>query len=1003
MKRIKYINAGAGSGKTYYLTDTFAEHVKNGDCTPSEVIMATFSEKAAADIKRNARTRFLERGLQAEAAQLDTASIGTVHSIAYKYIKKYWYLLGISARCEVMTDDNKEGYISSTLENATSVHDIEAFQNFAKTLDLKAPKSTRYDYDFWKKAATDIISKADSMGISCLDESHDKSLELIDQVCKSHEHFTIIRDCADRIFEIAKRWGKDFAQYKTDNSLIDYNDMEILFLKMLKEQGFEDARKDISESVKYVFVDEFQDSNPKQLEIFDLLSDLVVRSYWVGDPKQAIYGFRACDTDLVQALADKIKSYANERIEGFMTDRLKVSRRSLKPLVEFSNKVFEKIFPEMDPDDVSLTPYRKENLPDGIPNLQHWDGPLQPGKTNKNGEPGTPTLPNKGETITALASEIRKIIDGESAIKEIFDKDDSKLRAVRPSDIAILCRTNTDVYSIAGELKKYGIPVSLQSVADASKMEVRFVILMLNDILGKEKLLTAELAKVCCDQSLSDIINKDYADIEKITAFLDSFRVELSHRSVSSMVRGIIIRMGLLDDCARWGDYDNRRNNLMALINNAKDYENSCLTLGRSATVEGFIAEIEDGNIVVNGYSEGVNIVTYHGSKGLQWPLVFMFSLTNDLLTDKQIYKSYLWDVRHIRKATPSADNLYTGYYLTYVPKLTNQYTAGLPKDMESAIGNITGIGDYDNYRESVIREGRRLLYVAVTRARDIFVEIGQHKENIQLTEALKDLYEDKHWKSRTEKDWQNGTYHEIWGPSTPPFYYREMMIAPTPEDHTAKTYLYKPKVEPDMTETAKKISPSSLTDETLVDKVRVESISNDGEFRQIIISSAKGEDDKVGSCIHDIFAAYNPDKSRDQMIALSERLIERHYLKNVLKDPDKVIESADSLYAFLEKKFGRAVRIEHEFPFCEMIEGQTIVGSMDLVWFISEKECVLVDFKNLPGATRQALKSEDKRFLGHYAPQLNAYRRALERAGFIVQETIIYLAMQAEVIKLIY
>ena len=82
MKNIKYINAGAGSGKTYFLTETFAQHVKNGDCTPSEVIMTTFSEKAAADIKRNARIRFLENGLDDAAAQLDTANIGTVHSIA---------------------------------------------------------------------------------------------------------------------------------------------------------------------------------------------------------------------------------------------------------------------------------------------------------------------------------------------------------------------------------------------------------------------------------------------------------------------------------------------------------------------------------------------------------------------------------------------------------------------------------------------------------------------------------------------------------------------------------------------------------------------------------------------------------------------------------------------------------------------------------------------------------------------------------------------------------
>ena len=142
MKNIKYINAGAGSGKTYFLTETFAQHVKNGDCTPSEVIMTTFSEKAAADIKRNARIRFLENGLDDAAAQLDTANIGTVHSIALSYIRKYWYLLGISAKCEVMTDENKEAYISSTLGNVTDIDDIKAFHSYAVKVDLKPAMSS---------------------------------------------------------------------------------------------------------------------------------------------------------------------------------------------------------------------------------------------------------------------------------------------------------------------------------------------------------------------------------------------------------------------------------------------------------------------------------------------------------------------------------------------------------------------------------------------------------------------------------------------------------------------------------------------------------------------------------------------------------------------------------------------------------------------------------------------------------------------------------------------
>lgn len=75
--------------------------------------------------------------------------------------------------------------------------------------------------------------------------------------------------------------------------------------------------------------------------------------------------------------------------------------------------------------------------------------------------------------------------------------------------------------------------------------------------------------------------------------------------------------------------------------------------------------------------------------------------------------------------------------------------------------------------------------------------------------------------------------------------------------------------------------------------------------------------------------------------------------------------------------------------------------SSIDLVWFTSETECVLVDFKNLPHADRDVLNPESKRFLGHYAPQQRAYRDALTRGGLTVNASLIYLSMQGKVIAL--
>ena len=1020
MKNIKYLNAGAGSGKTFFLTQTFANHViehskdSSKGCTPAQVIMTTFSEKAAADIKRNARTRFLENGLINEATELDAANIGTVHAVAYKYIKKYWYLLGISAKCEVMNDDNKEAYIALTLGGATSAEDIAAFRFYAESVDLKQMISSKIDYDFWKKAVSGIISKADSMGIADLPESHRKSLELIDATCKANPAYDIIRDCADRIFKIAIRWRAGFEQYKKDNSIIEYNDMENYFLSMLKDQKYKVVQDEIRESIKYVFVDEFQDSNPKQLEIFDRLSDLVKKSYWVGDPKQAIYGFRACDTSLVQALTDNIRNRVESGEPGFETGTLDVSRRSLKPLVDFTNDVFVKVFPELKVEDIKLNPtHRKEMLPGNIKNVQHWVAPMKPGIIKKDGTPGASAAANKEETITALASQIRRILDGQSDIKQVFDKElkdaagNPLLRDIKASDIAVLCRTNSDIEKIAAEFTRYRIPVVVNGKADKNKLEIRLVLLMLNYMLGDAKLLTAELAKLLCGLTLGDILGKDYDDIEKLTAFLKQYREEFSDKGVASVVRGLVIRMNLLDKCARWGNADSRRDNLMALIKNARDYEANCLTLGVSATVDGFISQIESGEIKVEGYaSEGVNILTYHGSKGLQWPMVIMFSLSDDKLSDKQVEKSFLWDVRAVRKGTPTAANLYPGYYITYVPRLTNHSNSRLPDEIRNGINGLAGIGNYQDYKDVQIKEGRRLLYVGVTRARDILVEVGQHdgrqKGCEMLTNVLSGIYPGICWEAKIDKNWADGTLQEIWGPGTPKFYYKEIEAEDAPEALSEPTYSFL-KTEPKSTVTeAKRVSPSALSDDGLVKKTKPVCLNDDDHpFPQLITKAATANDDEVGTCIHNIFAAFNPDSPRTEMVQMAADTIGRHGLKAVLTSPDAIISSIETLCEFLAKTYGKAVRIEHEFPFRELRDGQMTIGPIDLVWYTASDECVLVDFKNLPFAGRNVLDPADKRFLGHYAPQQNAYKNALTRGGLTVKASLIYLAMQGKIISL--
>lgn len=89
MKGIKYISAGAGSGKTYKLTHELADLIIEGKVKPEGIIMTTFTIKAASELRERAKAVLYEKGHFDEAERLDQSLIGTVHSVAYALIQKY--------------------------------------------------------------------------------------------------------------------------------------------------------------------------------------------------------------------------------------------------------------------------------------------------------------------------------------------------------------------------------------------------------------------------------------------------------------------------------------------------------------------------------------------------------------------------------------------------------------------------------------------------------------------------------------------------------------------------------------------------------------------------------------------------------------------------------------------------------------------------------------------------------------------------------------------------
>ena len=124
MKNTTFVSAGAGSGKTYRLTQDIAKMIKDGKCRSEEIILTTFTELAAKDLVRSA---LYGHGLYDAAMNIDNAAIGTIHSIAYQMVSRYWYLLGISANVSIMPDEDSKFYISQSLSSLPTEEDLWLF------------------------------------------------------------------------------------------------------------------------------------------------------------------------------------------------------------------------------------------------------------------------------------------------------------------------------------------------------------------------------------------------------------------------------------------------------------------------------------------------------------------------------------------------------------------------------------------------------------------------------------------------------------------------------------------------------------------------------------------------------------------------------------------------------------------------------------------------------------------------------------------------------------
>jgi ATP-dependent exoDNAse (exonuclease V) beta subunit len=132
------------------------------------------------------------------------------------------------------------------------------------------------------------------------------------------------------LFEVASRFIDRYQELKEERGLLDFVDLEERTLALLQR---DEVARIVSDEFDLLVVDEFQDTSPIQLALFLRLAQLVQHgAVWVGDVKQAIYGFRGSDPALMDAVMARTRSDSKETLD--------TTYRARPELVQIFNELF---------------------------------------------------------------------------------------------------------------------------------------------------------------------------------------------------------------------------------------------------------------------------------------------------------------------------------------------------------------------------------------------------------------------------------------------------------------------------------------------------------------------------------------------------------------------------------------------------------------------------------------------------------------------------------------
>jgi len=1022
------IPAGAGSGKTYTVQQRLGEWVEKGLIEPERIVAVTFTEAAAAELRERIRARLLESDRLEDALKLDQAYISTIHGFGLKILTEFSFEGGSSPQPRLLNEDDQTALIKQTLSHASSAkeitrdlasfgykyeynskkgaedlfrEDVLAIITLLRSIGWQEKDNTYTEHAVkWIKerygstvnadtiteqlhksvlALLDVYpnSLADECGTSAaaitafksnfrdLHSASDKSilekdwalwqrlrgLRLSKRGCPVPEGYESlahqVMDAANQLpfhpgpllhathhIETLIDTGQDvlhhYSEAKREAGLVDYTDMIAMAQSLLSKNP--KVLTTLVERIDCLVVDEFQDTNPLQFSLLWILKEAGVPTLIVGDLKQAIMGFQGADARLFSALENQFSEASSPLTHNW---------RSQPDLMNFVNAVGPVLFGETY---TELSPMADESKLEPLEVIDFYEKPRSGHHVVRAGHIGV---------------RLKQLL--ESGDQLIVDRRTKQERLLQGGDIAILAPTKNVLTQYAEVLRALGLKVRLHEEGWAASREIQIALHALAYVANPTDkhaalyLSVTELGQLSLEEGLSQIIDNGRID-DVLLSKLDELAGSVVERTIYALVTDTLHHLDIFDVVALWPDAAQARANLLRLQAEAAEYMDAnreALANGGfyGSGIQSFLAwlsaKMDDNDRqpdpkVID--EDAIELVTWHSSKGREWPVVVVAEME--------------------RKINASLPNMDIGYHS--FDDLSNLLTETQIEYSPKFSANESSDKFLDSLQINAFKEARRLLYVALTRARDkLILEWPSHlKDNsgtywsILSEDDAVELEEDK---IKVGDQRFDCTIRKA-GKLLPNEIDLDAPESVLPISTVGRRAII-PKVQPENL-TPDSVSPSMLKD--IDDSSSSHIALHVKQYGTVIDMESELPANVLGTLIHRLFEVLGsrPDLEDEMRLSLSESL--------GATSVESVVKQVSEFEHWIQNNFSPD-EIYRELPFIAIDDNGSVVnGTVDLV--LKTKEgLIIIDHKT--DKIEDGVSSFE-----NYKNQLAMYANALEK-----------------------